>query len=77
MSTSEQGKSVKTIYRSTFSIIHDDEFRSFNTDEIESGIFKRDFVEWNDNWKQKPNDAFRHQFRAAGGHAEKRFINRY
>lgn len=53
----------KTIYQSTFLIIHDDELVNLNTDELQSGSFKNDFIEWNDSWKTKPNDAFKHQIR--------------
>ena len=56
-------KKPNTLYQNTFLIIHDDELMNINTDEMQSSIVKKDFVEWYDSWKSKPNDVFKHQLR--------------
>ena len=49
--------------RPTFSVIHDDEFRTLNADVVEQRIIKNDITDWQDDWKEPPADEFLHQFR--------------
>jgi hypothetical protein len=51
--------------RDTFSIIHDDEFRPLDADQIEGARFEVDIADWQDSWKRKPPDVFRNQLRIA------------
>jgi hypothetical protein len=50
--------------RDTFSIIHDDEFRPLNADELETAKFQHDVLDWQDTWKGRPApEVFRNQIR--------------
>lgn len=60
---SQEQKSSKPTYQNTFLLIHDDELIDINTEDFKAEAARRDFIEWNDSWKTKPNDVFKHQIR--------------
>jgi hypothetical protein len=50
--------------RDTFAIVHDDEFRPLNADELAAPRFQHDVLDWQDTWKDRPApEVFRNQIR--------------
>jgi hypothetical protein len=59
-----QGNAATRRTRNTFSVIHDDEFKPLNADELESMQFQHDPLDWQDSWKDKRvPEGFRNQIR--------------
>lgn len=55
--------SDSTEERSTFSIIHDDEFASVSANEFDEAKFERDATEWRDSWDGAPMKIYQNQIR--------------
>ena len=49
--------------RSTFAVIHDDEFKTLSTDIAEKKEIKNDTVDWQDDWALPPAEEMKHQYR--------------
>ena len=49
--------------RPTFSVIHDDEFKSLSTDISEKKDIKNNTIDWQDDWSKPPAEEMKHQYR--------------